>query len=158
MDKKTKKFRKGTWLLCKWNKQCGDYIDIIQYKKSYKSQEGDVFRWSQFYRIQKNGKVDDLSNEDDESFPFKDERLAIQPRPLTAKEKVKYIRLIRRSIKQSTVKSYFDTEITITRKKMMELLIKATWWERELTDFERTKITMNEAREAKCKQIISEIE
>ena len=149
-----KKFRKGTWLLCKWNKEWGGSIDIIQYKKSYNSE----FRWGQFYRIDKMGKVQDLSNEDRDEFLFKDERLVIQPRPLTAKEKAKYIRIIRRSIKRSTAKSYFDTEITLTRKRLLELLMDASKWESKLDEHERTKMTFNEAREAKCKQILSEIE
>src|SRR3990167_127721 len=91
-DQKTgimKKFKKGTWVICKWKKSHGGETDIAKVQTVFE----DAIRCNRFFRI-KGKTMLNLSMEDWDVLKIKDWRYSEYWRPMTQKEKIKYFDLI----------------------------------------------------------------
>jgi len=84
-----KKFKKGTWVICKWKKSNGGETDIAKVDYPLEGR----FLCRRFYRI-KGKKVENLSSMIDDNPKIEDDRYAMSWRPMTKAEKNIYFELI----------------------------------------------------------------
>lgn len=88
---KKRKFKKGTWLLRKWDKRNGGETDLLCYYG--KGETADEFENGNYFRI-KNGKNVTEPPQGYNDTEYFDERMEIQIRPATKKELKEFAKII----------------------------------------------------------------